>query len=286
MGMLAAYTFPDWKQKVFTLSYDDGADCDKPLVEMMRKYHVKGTFNINSGLFRDENKPINPEKPWRRMTARQAVEVYGDDMEIAIHGRFHPWWDRQTTTLAMADILLDKQELERLTGRIIRGSASPNGGTCEDVREIQRLAGLAYCRSTAATHDLRAIPEDFLMLGSTAKYSDPELPKLAKKFAEKQPHKSQLWMLYVWGHSFEHVRNDDWNLIEDLLKTVADREDVWYCTNIEMVDYINAAKKLRYNVDCTMVENPTSTRIWIQTMEGGKFVLEPGETKVIREAVK
>lgn len=283
MGMLCAYTFPDWKQKVFTLSYDDGNDCDRPLVDMMRKYRVKGTFNINSGQFRDEGKPINPEKRWRRMTAKQALEVYGDDMEIAIHGRFHPFWDRQTTTLAMADILYDKQELERLTGRIIRGSAAPNGGMSDDVAEILRLADVAYCRLVGSTLDLRVIPEDFRHLYPTAKYSDPKLPKLAKQFVEGTPHKSQLWMLYVWGHSFEHMRENDWNLIEDLLKTVSGKEDVWYCTNIELVDYVNAAKQLRYNVDCTMVENPTSTDIWLKTLEGDKYILKPGECKKIRE---
>lgn len=280
MPMKCAYTFPDWKQKVFTLSYDDGNDCDIPLIDMMRRYHVKGTFNINSGLLRKV--PPKPEKRWNRMSAEQALAACGDDMEIAVHGQNHPTWNRQATVRAMADILLDKQGLEQLTGKIIRGSAAPNGTVDDNVVEILRLADIAYCRLTGATHDLRAIPYDFLRLVPTAKYSDPKLPALAKKFAEQQPHKSQLWMLYVWGHSFEHVRENDWNLLEDVLKTVADREDVWYCTNIEMVDYINAAKKLRYNVDCTMVQNPTATPIWVRTVEGEKYIIQPGETKEVR----
>ena len=40
--------FPGGAAKVFTLSYDDGIIYDRPLVEMFNKYHVKGTFNLNS----------------------------------------------------------------------------------------------------------------------------------------------------------------------------------------------------------------------------------------------
>ena len=43
--------FPEFKLKALTLSYDDGAIFDKKLIEIMSKYALKGTFNLNSGLF-------------------------------------------------------------------------------------------------------------------------------------------------------------------------------------------------------------------------------------------
>ena len=43
--------FPGFKLKAVTLSYDDGVRQDKRLISIMQKYGLKGTFNINAGLF-------------------------------------------------------------------------------------------------------------------------------------------------------------------------------------------------------------------------------------------
>ena len=46
--------FPEGKVKALTLSYDDGVEQDVRLIEIMKKYGLKGTFNINSGLYASE----------------------------------------------------------------------------------------------------------------------------------------------------------------------------------------------------------------------------------------
>lgn len=43
--------FPNFRHKALTLSYDDGRISDRRLIELMAEYEVKGTFNLNSGLF-------------------------------------------------------------------------------------------------------------------------------------------------------------------------------------------------------------------------------------------
>ena len=43
--------WPEGKRKAFTLSYDDGIEQDRRLVRMMNERKVRGTFNLNSGLF-------------------------------------------------------------------------------------------------------------------------------------------------------------------------------------------------------------------------------------------
>ena len=42
--------FPGGKIKALTLSYDDGVEQDEKLVDIMVKYGLKGTFNLNSGV--------------------------------------------------------------------------------------------------------------------------------------------------------------------------------------------------------------------------------------------
>lgn len=44
--------FPGGKLKAMTFSYDDGVSADYRLVELMRKYYIKGTFNINTVNFK------------------------------------------------------------------------------------------------------------------------------------------------------------------------------------------------------------------------------------------
>ena len=41
--------FPGGRNKVFTLSYDDGVTQDRRLVEIFNKYNVKCTFNLGYG---------------------------------------------------------------------------------------------------------------------------------------------------------------------------------------------------------------------------------------------
>ena len=39
--------FPDRKEKALTLSYDDGVDTDIRFIELLEKFNIKCTFNIN-----------------------------------------------------------------------------------------------------------------------------------------------------------------------------------------------------------------------------------------------
>ena len=41
--------FPNGKSKAFTMSYDDGTIHDRRLVEIMNRYGIRGTFNLNAG---------------------------------------------------------------------------------------------------------------------------------------------------------------------------------------------------------------------------------------------
>ena len=38
------------KMKALTFSYDDGVEQDIRLIEILDRYHLRGTFNLNPGL--------------------------------------------------------------------------------------------------------------------------------------------------------------------------------------------------------------------------------------------
>lgn len=274
------FLFPEGKRKAFTLSYDDGVTSDVGLVEMMRKYNVKGTFNINSGLW-PKISEMN-QKPWGHLTREECVNLYGDDMEVAVHGYSHPYWNRRPSAQAMIDIIEDRRQLERAFGRIIRGAAYPYGTVSDDVKEILRLADIQYCRVVKTSGKLiRNDSEDWLRFEGTCHHNDPRLMEYAEQFLTPLNGVATS-LFYVWGHSFEFVRDNNWDVIETLLKTVSGKPDVWYATNIEIVEYCKAGERLIFNLDDTICHNPTDIDLWIIIAPDKTVVKVPaGKTVVL-----
>ena len=84
-------------------------------------------------------------------------------------------------------------------------------------------------------------------------------------------------MMYVWGHSFEFTRDDNWELIEEFCRMMSGRDDIWYATNIEIVDYMKAAKNLKFTVDGNLVYNPSCMTVWI-SVDGNIFSISGGSS--------
>ena len=270
--------FPEGRMKAFTLSYDDGVTSDVRLVEMMRKYGVKGTFNLNSGLMPEESQM--DKQPWGRLTQEECVALYGDDMEVAVHGKSHPFWNLTPTAQAMVDILDDRRNLERVFGRIIRGAAYPYGTTSDDVADILRLADIQYCRLTGGTGKLKMQKtEDWLRYVGTCRHQDAKLMEYAEQFLKPAAGGTKM-LFYVWGHSYEFIQKDNWHVMEDLLQKVSGKEDVWYATNIEIVEYCKAGDRLIFNLDETICRNPTDIDIWLLVGPKKTVVKVPAATTV------
>ncbi len=70
-------------------------------------------------------------------------------------------------------------------------------------------------------------------------------------------------MMYVWGHSYEFDNDDNWGIIEEFCEFIGGREDIWYATNIEIIDYFDALKRLQFTVAGDQVNNPSALDLWI-----------------------
>ena len=105
--------------------------------------------------------------------------------------------------------------------------------------------------------------------------NSPDLAELARRFIDGEPE--ELWLLYVWGHSFELDKNDidRWENLEGHLRLLSGREDIWYAENIEICDYITACRACIYADG--RLHNPTEREIFL-THKGKKYRLAPGET--------
>lgn len=269
--------FPEGKAKALTLSYDDGVEQDIRLIEIMNQNKLKGTFNLNSGLYSAEGAVFPPEKISRRMTQKKATEIYtGSGHEIAIHALTHPFLEQLPSPMVVNEIIKDRNNLEKQFGTIVRGMAYPFGTYSDSVVEILRQCGIVYSRTVQTTSNF-SIPTDWLRLKATCHHNCPELMTLAKKFTEDIVNRSP-YLFYLWGHSYEFDIHKNWNVIEEFAQYTGNRDDVWYATNIEIYDYIYAYNQLIFSAEGTLVKNPTCMKIWInytnETVE-----IKPGETK-------
>lgn len=256
---MKVYTcFPGGKAKALTMSYDDGKVQDERLVGIFNQYGIKGTFNLNYGLL---------EKP-PRLSAERVQWLYRGH-EIATHTMSHPTIGRCPLTETAEEILEDRKGLERLTGQIVRGHAYPNGSYNEEIKQLFRSLGIAYGRVVTAVDDFE-LPKDPMEWHPTCHHNDPEPMQKARFFAEYKK-KQYLKLMYVWGHSYEFDNNDNWEVIEEFCRFIGGREDIWYATNIEIIDYMESAKRLRFSADGTMAFNPGAESVWLE-IDGERYV--------------
>lgn len=257
--------FPGGKAKALTLSYDDGVEQDVRLVDIMKKNKLKGTFNLNSGLYKDPETVYAPGTIHRRMSREEVTELYtGSGMEVAVHGLTHPFLEQLPPSLTLAEIVKDRENLEKQFGVLVRGSAYPFGTFNDQVVEALKMAGIVYARTVASTGGFD-IPQDWLRLNPTCHHDDPRLMEFAADFAEDRRAacgKPQLF--YLWGHSYEFEQNNNWEVIEDFASYIGGRDDIWYATNIEVCDYVENYKKLLFSMDEEIVYNPTCQEIFIE----------------------
>lgn len=271
--------FPGGKRKALTLSYDDGVEQDIRLIDIMKEHGLKGTFNINSGLYAPEGMAYPAGQVHRKMSKSMAQEVYlSSGMEVAVHGLTHPYLEQLPENMCTYEVLQDRTNLEETYGCFIRGMAYPFGRYSDSVIASLKQCGIVYSRTTVSTEKFD-IPTDWLRLPATCHHRNPKLMELARKFVEND-FKRTPGLFYLWGHSYEfdyNVPDNNWSIIEEFAEFIGNREDIWYATNIEIYDYIAAYKQLIFGTDRKTVYNPTCTTLYFETSTGIYSVM-PGET--------
>ncbi len=270
--------FPDFKEMAVTLSYDDGVVYDRKLIEIMSKNGLRGTFNINSGLFAQES-------GGRRLTKDEALSLYAQSgNEVAVHGYRHLFLTDVDPAVATADVMKDRLELENMFGTIIKGMAYAYGRFNDNVIDILKNCGIEYCRTTVSTEKF-AIPNNWLALETTCHHSNPRLMELARSFVGFEKRKN-MWsnpprLFYLWGHSYEFNDNNNWEIIEEFAEFIGNRDDIWYATNGEIYGYVKAYDSLRFSADGTVIHNPSQKDLWLYYF-GQEIKIGAGETLCVK----
>ena len=271
--------FKDGNLKVLTLSYDDAKVQDIRLIEIMNKYGLKGTFNINSGMYLPED--AVREKFYGRLKLSEAQRLYANSgYEIAVHALTHPFLEKLDTTEIIYEITEDRKAIESHYGKIARGMAYPYGTYNEKVIDILEKCHIAYARTIKSTYSF-SMPENWLKLHPTCHHNCEKLEELIKRFVEVPNRWNDVEMFYMWGHSCEFDDNDNWEVIEKFAEYAGGHEHIWYATNIEIYDYVKAYERLQTSYDKKIVHNPTSIDVWFD-VKGEVYCVKAGETLNIK----
>ncbi len=226
------------KLKAVTFSYDDGVTQDIRMIQLLNKYALKATFNINSELlnqngvlFRNECK-IAHYKVWRQ----DLKELY-QGHEVAVHTLTHP----NLTMLGKAEIIRqvedDRKNLSELMGYEVTGMAYPCGGVNNDDRVaeiIKNHTGIQYAR-TIVSNECTAPQNNLYRFDPTFYHLDfDKLMAFGKSFVESTPEAPQI--LYIWGHSYEmDFESENWARFEEFLKVISGKDDIFYGTNKDVL---------------------------------------------------
>jgi peptidoglycan/xylan/chitin deacetylase (PgdA/CDA1 family) len=225
------------KKKAVTFSFDDGVTQDIRLIEILNRYGLKGTFNINSQLLGldgslDRNGRIVRHDKIRPEEVRR---VY-DGHEVAVHTLTHPMLPALEEAEIIRQVEEDRKNLSELCGYEVVGMAYPGGGVNHDERVaeiIRRNTGVRYARTIISTHSFNEQTE-LHRFHPSVYYIEDCLEEMVDRFLALETDEPQL--LYIWGHSYEmDAEYISWEKFEDICRKLAGRADIFYGTNREVL---------------------------------------------------
>ncbi|MFA7636794.1 MAG: polysaccharide deacetylase family protein [Monoglobales bacterium] len=226
------------KMKAVTFSYDDGVTQDVRLIELLNKYNLKCTFNINSALLGREGFLIREAQTVNhtRINAADVKHIYAGH-EVAAHTLTHPALIDCSRERAISEVENDRIALSELVEYEVVGMAYPGGTGCfndETVDVIRNHTGIKYARTTTSTYsfDLR---DDLITFNPTV-YHHREwdaMFSLGEKFIELKTDRPQIF--YIWGHAYEFDIHNTWDRFEEFCKLISGKDDIFYGTNKEIL---------------------------------------------------
>lgn len=230
------------------MSYDDGPEQDDRLVKIFNKYKIKATFHLNSARFKDFQK-------------ERVKNLYAGH-EVAVHSVNHPWLEKMPVTSVINQIMQDRISIEKECGYVVRGMSYPFGTYNDDVINAIKCCGIVYSRAVGSTFNFN-LPNNFLAWLPTCHHNEVE--QVADKFINSVESPWFSGLFYIWGHSFEFDNSKEfsWDYIERICKKLSGLKNVWYATNIEIYDYIQAQRSLQVAADESIIHNPSALDVWI-----------------------
>jgi peptidoglycan/xylan/chitin deacetylase (PgdA/CDA1 family) len=278
---LAGISWPGGKARCLVLSFDDGLSEDRLLVALFNKYHLKGTFHLNSGRFGQKVFWLSGHDRVY-VTSNEVASLYAGH-EIACHTVNHPDLPKIPLKGLDYEVGKDRSNLENLAGYEVHGLAYPMGLFTKPMLPRLDALGIHYARTVKNTGKFW-LPSNLLTWNPTTHFQ--AATNFIKRFFDAPPESAPLF--FIWGHSWEIGKTNDavgWKRMDDLCASLSGHDDTWYASCIEVSDYLKAANALS-NLPSGLVTNPShSVSVW-RYSGSNLIVIAPGETAFLPGGVK
>ena len=200
--------------KYFLLSFDDGTIYDPRFVELLNRYDIKGTFNLNSGL-EDFVWYYEDRFPVRRQRLSEVGNLYRGH-EIASHSLHHHWLNTLTPPQISREIGEDCEVLKKIFGLKEIGFGVPFTACGErEIRIIRKFVRYIRLSEFAGNFDL---PKDPYHIPIHALYNDADVREKITRFAETEQEDA---LFVMAGHSYELEVLNHWEYMEQLLQFIS-----------------------------------------------------------------
>ena len=225
------------KTKAVTFSYDDGVTQDIRLIELLNKYGLKCTFNVNSellgksGILIRQNMRISHYK----FHPSDVKYVY-EGHEVAAHTLTHPNLTQCDDAEVIRQVEKDRENLSEICGYEVVSMAYPCGGRNNDDRVaeiIKNKTGVRFARGLESTYSFD-LQDNLYRFKPTVYYIESCLDEIVDKFLALESDTPAL--LYIWGHSYEmDAEYISWEKFDAVCKKLSGKDDIFYGTNKEVL---------------------------------------------------
>lgn len=230
--------YPGGKARAFTVTYDDGVLQDVRFVELCNKYGIRGTFNLNSELMRREFAWTHESgMVVRRLPESAALRLY-DGHEVASHSLTHPYFEGKPRAFILREMGEDRENLERLFGREVRGFAAPFDYWSPLMAGCARVCGFEYARISRESRSYEP-STDYYNWPAGIFHLSPELDDFVDGFLTT---KTELALCQIAGHTYDLDAENRWGRLEDIFRRVSACDDVAFMSTIDIVRHL---KKVR-----------------------------------------
>ena len=225
--------------KAVTFSFDDGVTQDIRLIEILNKYGLKCTFNLNSGFLGLDGTLDRNGRTVRhdKISADRIKDVYKGH-EVAVHTCTHPNLTELDKNEIISQVENDRTRLSEICGYEVVSMAYPCGGVNNDDRVaeiIRENTGVRFARGLESTYKFD-LQENLLRFKPTVYYIEDCLDEVVDRFLSLEASEPQL--LYIWGHSYEmDAEYITWEKMEKVCKRLSGKSDIFYGTNKDVLLY-------------------------------------------------
>ena len=246
------------KRKAFNITYDDGILQDVRFVKLLNKYGIKGTFNLNSELMKNEFEWIHEcGMAVKRLPEHVAVDLY-EGHEVASHTLTHPYMQGLSEEALMYELGKDKENLEKLFGKQILGFAVPFDYYDERIEKCVRSCGFEYGRISEESRSYRPC-EDYFNWKAGIFHLSPDFREFVEGFWATD---EELAVCQIVGHAYDLDVAQMWDEMENICRKVKADGTIWSATSIELIRYIKAMRKTV--VTENVIENNSDLDLWFE----------------------